>query len=567
MVLVWENFDQQDAVDVADLVPPHLPGEWDVFVPYVSAAKCETEEWGSGPGFQRILTMNALLIAVWNGRRGVERCLERFDGTWESLTRKCVVVTPKLPGACTVVPSWNHPIRGSLLVQPEAAVSPDPAARPCVWCLCWDGRLRGCGMPAHALLIAACFHLSLPEYRVVIVVPGSAVPSADRAFGVPVINELGATRDPAYSNPLAVFELCWTPSPDTLRRMAEVHATRCAWTAGGSLPDALIKFAIPFFLADEYKTKPNVTTLSVLPGRKTEYSRHLFLYSPHYEYQASFLRCYYRCPTDVAPYMWSSLFLRTNLERAPEEIPDSEPRSREDYRLLWREERAKYHSMASRLFERRGTSAFCAEPNTTFNKTSLIPMLIADQASSDLSEMVVVSDSRIWHHAQPRVMRSELQANYHFMGRTPIGQLGARSTVLISWHNQCALNFLTLDSLFLGLKVVHNSEPWRSVGYYYAEHDVETAAGQVRRALGDGPDTYELPDATLDLLWRYSIFHPDNQAECRRLVERAVELRPREWRPLNQTTEGDPTCREAPAPASVCGQTSGVPTPGSSFTP
>jgi hypothetical protein len=411
----------------------------------------------------------------------------------------------------------------------------------------------------------------MPEYRFVLVVPEKECTEYGKIMGLPVANFDNAQRNPLFARPKAVFELCWCLNEAQVKSLQSEGSSVVCWTAGGTLPDALLKFALPFFLESKVQGNPAIVKPSVMPGRRNV---DLYLHNPHYRYQASFLRAYHRCPVDEMPYLWSSSFLRTNLVAPPAEIPESEPRTREEYRLCWQEERAQFHSLAKRLFPQREKSAFIAEPNSTYNKTSLIPMMIAEQVDSDLSETVVVADPRIWKHYQPAHVRKDLQAKFRFTGRTPIGQLGARSAVLINWHNQCAMNNLTLDCLFLGLKVVHNSEPWKAAGYYYPEHEIEMGAEQARRALADGPDTHELPESSIDLLWSMSIFHPDNLAACRRLVEKAVELRPKEWRAdavydepasTNQTPECPQLPEAAPGPES--GPTSGDPTPGSSSTP
>lgn len=574
LVIVWPNFHTDpDHSETSNPLPDAVNEiEWDIFVPF---AKKEHVK-GSGVFADGVIVgvkkVENLYYAVWNGREAVQKSLAILETKheWKALETSCRIVAPnplKLQER-PFLPSWNDPIRAEFLS--EYNVSP---VKPCIWCLCWEDHLAGCGMPAHALLLAACMNMAVDDtYEVVIVVPDKKIPKYNLAFGCPVINEVNAINNPMYNNPLAVFEFCWPITEPMLKRVIQVNATRIAWSAGGTMPDALFKFALPFFLHPKFKHRSDVVTTSVMPGRKN-YKHHLFLYSPHYQYQASFLRCYYQSPVDIAPYLWSSMFLRTNLTNAPEQIPETEPRTREEYRVCWREERAKFHSLAEKLFPKRRTSAFCAEPNTTYNKTSLIPMMIAEQVDSDLSEMLVVTYMGTWNHYQPSTIRKELKAKFRFMDRTPIGQLGARSAVLISWHNQCALNFLTLDSLFLGLKVVHNSEPWKAAGYYYPEHEIEMGAEQVRRALADGPDTHELPESSIDLLWKYSIFHPDNLAECRRLVEKAVAIRPKVWRadavyddiPTSNQTPECPQLPEAPGPES--GPTSGDPTPGSSSTP
>lgn len=387
--------------------------------------------------------------------------------------------------------------------------------RPVAWFLCWDNGLSGCGMPAHALQLASCFHRALRDSVDCVIVTDKATrPSQSKAWGVPAISYPQALRDARWDRPQAVFQLCWVVNPEMMAHCAKHKSAIALWKAGGTVPDTQSRLTLPFLVKPELLGKPNdVQRTITTPGK--DYTNSVVFCSEHYRRHVPYLEELYEAPVDVIPYLYSTYYVRNNFEGPPEEIPDEEPKTKDEYRTHWRAQREEFHALAADRYPTRARTALVAEPNSTPNKTSLIPLFVADRAKDSVDSTICVLHNLFqgWLEWQNTV--KHLHRRPIFVDRQPLGKLGARAQILVSHQTNCAMNLLVLDGLFLGLTTVHNSDIWKHVGLYYKDHDIPTAIAKIRSAR----PSLDLADATVDLLWEYSMMRPENLEECRRLYE------------------------------------------------
>lgn len=539
-----------------------LPTEWDVFngapsfffhnpQPRIQSV-IDRDETTVLASVENCVNMQLL---IWNGKKAAEKALAILeaglvavdkdavapDMKWSQPTAGLKMVT-QIPFLVKPSPdyesrvkyeAWEQQLMKTLeLSKPLYSLPALSTTKPVVWFLTWGQRLAGCGMPAHAVMIAVCTQLALPdEYECICVTDEKEELTSDRTFGLKTITYHNAMTNPAYNNPIAAMELCWV-APKPLQEFFKSKSVAVArWQAGGTLPDAQLRIVLPFFLEPAFHQDLRVVRKSISPS-KDDYSQ-LCLHNPHYRYQRSFLQTYYGVPADETPYLWSSYFFRKDFKEGPVEIPKDEPRCREDFKTCWREERREFHERAKRLFPKRDSTVFIAEPNSTPNKTCLIPMLIANESRDVLSKAVVVVNPG--HQVQPQFvsLKNQMKVPLAIQTRQPVGHLAAEANILVSHQFNCAMNNLMLDTLFLGCHVVHNSDPWSYAGHFYPQNEIQDGEARVREVAGREP-VIDLPDSTIDLLWDVSIFNPKNQSECKRLLERLISLRPKPYDPLNK---------------------------------
>lgn len=444
--------------------------------------------------------------------------------------------------------------------------SSDECARRVVWFLCWDEGLAGCGMPAHALMLALCTDLGLrasaideassssasnspsDEFECVVVVKSQTRLKRCRAMGMPLIPFSQAMNDPRWNRPSVVMEMTWLlDAPDREVLVKQRGARLVRWQAGGSLPDSEFRMVLPFWLKSHDERSHELVTPGVLPTNVPgEVS--LVLYNPHYEYQRQFLECLTDAPSAVTPYLWSSWFVRSHFGPVPDDLPPDEPRSRDDYATFWNAQRLKFHALANEAFPDRQQCALIAEPNTTVNKCSLLPLVIcreanrpasnSDAAASKLlrSTYLTVSPHTAkfpqWQSVMTEFRKHPWSPELVTEPRQPLGALCVKADILVSHQHRCAMNNLTLDTLFLGLRVVHNAGCWSGAGYVYEDTDIAGAVEQVRQALASPEEgamqsgfdrhTGRLAEGTIDLLWSMSPFHPENQRRCVDILRRAM---------------------------------------------
>jgi len=180
------------------------------------------------------------------------------------------------------------------------------------------------------------------------------------------------------------------------------------------------------------------------------------------------LRILHRVPVQVAPYLWSPLFLDARAQEV----------ARAGYRFGYQPGRPAWR-----------VAVF--EPNISVVKTCLVPMLACDvvyrRQPQGIEAMHVLNSLHMKEHPTLLYMANSLdlvrQHKAVFHGRHDFAGFmvqHADAVMAHQWHN--SQNYGHLDALHGGYPLVHNS-PWlRDVGYYYPDFDIEAAAGQLLHA-------------------------------------------------------------------------------------
>lgn len=219
-------------------------------------------------------------------------------------------------------------------------------------------------------------------------------------------------------------------------------------------------------------------------------------YKQHQEY-AAVLNQVTATPASmkIAPYVWDPTILTLDETR----------------RLRWRPRK-----------QGEPETFVIIEPNISFQKCSLVPILIIERsyrANKRPMHVLVGNSERITKNPffiQTIMPSLELVKDgmIKFSGRhdTPIvmAEYPHATGICHQWNNQ--YNYMTLEYLAAGFPVIHNSPDWYDVGYYYRDNNLIEGAAALEQARTYHETSLERYKSGAEVLrWRHSPYNPDVQ--------------------------------------------------------
>lgn len=163
------------------------------------------------------------------------------------------------------------------------------------------------------------------------------------------------------------------------------------------------------------------------------------------------------------------------------------------------------------------------EPNISFQKTSLVPLLIVERwyrANNRRwkGKVVVFNGPRMKdtpHFAKSIEPTLDLfmDGRIEYVDRTSIvDALKKWPTALFVAHQyNNEYNYMALEHFWGGFPLVHNCGTWGEFGYYYRGNDIAAGAAQLEAAYTSHTEKLEAYRAHGQVLaWRYSPYNPEN---------------------------------------------------------
>lgn len=198
----------------------------------------------------------------------------------------------------------------------------------------------------------------------------------------------------------------------------------------------------------------------------------------------------------IAPYVWDpAVFTRDG-----EELLRWRPRTKEEEDVI-----------------------LIMEPNISFQKTSLIPLLIVERwyragGRRWKGKVVVFNGSRMkdtphFSNTIEPTLDLFMDGRIEYMDRTSITvALKKWPTALFVAHQyNNEYNYMTLEHFWGGFPLVHNCGSWGEFGYYYKGNDIEAGVKQLEMAYTSHAEKLEAYRAHAQVLaWRYSPYNPEN---------------------------------------------------------
>jgi hypothetical protein len=171
------------------------------------------------------------------------------------------------------------------------------------------------------------------------------------------------------------------------------------------------------------------------------------------------------------------------------------------------------------------------EPNISFQKTGLIPLLILEQYARENPtvdfDVIILNGERLtasgYFKGNIEPLLRALRGKIQYAGRHDMITVMKNypSVYPICHHFTNEYNYMVLEFMYAGYPVLHNCRAWADFGYFYGDNDVKTGAKQVKDIINHHHERLEtFKGHGRALLWRHSLYNPDVQRSWKDLLER-----------------------------------------------
>ena len=225
--------------------------------------------------------------------------------------------------------------------------------------------------------------------------------------------------------------------------------------------------------------------------------------SPHFEFSKGFVETTSKGNVSICPYIWS---------------PD----------------------IFQKYFESKNINPFYAGPknlkkigvfesNINIIKTCIYPLISIEKLERKnpdiISEVLLFNAVSLKENEKFK----EITKNFDIFssgklsveGRYPLPDMLAKGFVgtIVSHQFYCDLNYLTLEALYTGNPIIHNSDFCKDAGYYYSLFDAESCSNQIQNAIETHDSNIEsYKKESKEVLYRFSCDNPENISGYKKLI-------------------------------------------------
>jgi hypothetical protein len=231
--------------------------------------------------------------------------------------------------------------------------------------------------------------------------------------------------------------------------------------------------------------------------------------SPHYgqnaEYAAALNQVEPKHPSmRIAPYVWDPCIMTNDGKR----------------NLQWKQRQANELPVF-----------LIMEPNISFQKTSIIPLLLIEEWSLAHPEqnfkVIVLNGDRLcstgyYKNTIEPCLSISKRGFIEYSGRHDMLTVMSTYPSAIPVCHQVTneFNYMVLEFMHAGYPVLHNCDAWSKFGYYYPENDTVKGSKQLHEALNYHLERFETYKSHVKaLVWRHSIYNPEIQTAWKMLLE------------------------------------------------
>ena len=215
------------------------------------------------------------------------------------------------------------------------------------------------------------------------------------------------------------------------------------------------------------------------------------------------------------PYI-QTLFQTENIKCVPY-IWDSAPIQ---YAIKKNNHQKLFFNPASPRSEENSKKICIFEPNLSFSQNFLVPLLVCEKAyveyKVNIDAINIFNCKKVRNHKYPYSLLEKLRLTKdkktYFNNRWRfIDAMERWGGAIVSHQSINELNRLHLESLYLGVPLVHNCKLLEDAGYFYENSDVTEGASQLRLALLQHRELFDYYSGRAkEHLAKYSVYNTHN---------------------------------------------------------
>lgn len=212
--------------------------------------------------------------------------------------------------------------------------------------------------------------------------------------------------------------------------------------------------------------------------------------SPHFKYSQKYIKAREKTNVFTCPYFW-----------------------RED---LFKDYKEKVAPMRSKL------KVAIVEPNLEQAKNALPAILICEKAEQNIEKVYVCNtakfSSNIFFTGYIKSLDLFKKNKLFIERRFRLSSILTVCNCVVSFVDDCDLNYVYLECFYLGVPLVHNSPMLKDYGYYYPKLDIEKGAEQIKNIIKNH-NREKYIEKHKKILHTFSIENPINQKWVKQKLE------------------------------------------------
>ena len=165
------------------------------------------------------------------------------------------------------------------------------------------------------------------------------------------------------------------------------------------------------------------------------------------------------------------------------------------------------------IFDHNKINIGVFESNIDYIKNSFIPIIICERAKDIISDAIICNGRKLYNSEYFKMFmnkstlfktkRLTLENRHRFKY-----VMDTVCNVVVSWVDNCDLNYLFLECFYLGIPLVHNSKMLKEWGYYYEGNNVDEAVRQIK-CIKKTFNRKAYIDRHKPILFKYSMKNPE----------------------------------------------------------
>ena len=150
------------------------------------------------------------------------------------------------------------------------------------------------------------------------------------------------------------------------------------------------------------------------------------------------------------------------------------------------------------------------EPNIEQAKNCLIPFAICEKAHEHIKKIKVFNTVKFKDYSFKALLlntESCKKGKVTVEGRHPLPMILSEYCMVVSYVEDCDLNYVFLECFYLGVPLIHNSPMLKDSGYYYPRLNVSRGAEQIVNVVNNH-NRDEYIKKHKPLISKYSVTNP-----------------------------------------------------------